>query len=249
MDKLSFLGLMVAMMAIFMSQYIEGANLHMLFNLPAFIIVLGGTIGAVILQTDSKTLSRAFSLLKWIFFPPIFSYKKASLLLARFSKAAHKSGLLEIDNMITRDTEPFVKNAMNTLLTGVKPEAIRNILEIELEAIEHRDLRASAVFNSMGGYSPTIGVLGAVLGLIQAMHHLHDQSELGMGIAAAFVATVYGVSFANLVFLPISNKLKTIILERSRYHDMIIEATVAIAEKENPQIIDQKLASFCYAQA
>lgn len=130
------------------------------------------------------------------------------------------------------------------LVDGAEPEAIRSILEVDLYTQESRDLQAAKMFESMGGYAPTIGIIGAVMGLIHVMGNLADPSQLGSGIAVAFVATIYGVSFANLLLLPIGNKLKTLVLQQSRYREMLLEGILSIAEGENPRAIEMKLQGF-----
>jgi len=130
------------------------------------------------------------------------------------------------------------------LADGVEPGNIRNILEADMFTQEERDVQAAKFYEAMGGYSPTIGIIGAVMGLIQVMGNLSDPSQLGSGIAVAFVATIYGVAFANLLLLPIANKLKAVVRVQSRYREMLIEGIMSIAEGENPRSIELKLKGF-----
>src|SRR5471030_1973813 len=181
MDVLSLIGIIMAFVAIIGGNYLEGGHLGALANGPAALIVIGGTIGAALLQ-------------------------------------------LPVD--------------------GAEPEAIRSILEVDFYTQESRDIEAAKVFESMGGYAPTIGIIGAVMGLIHVMGNLGDPSQLGSGIAVAFVATIYGVASANLVLLPVASKLKSIALRQSRYREMLLEGILSIAEGENPRSIELKLQGF-----
>jgi len=151
--------------------------------------------------------------------------------------------LLGLESVSETEPDPFTRKGLRLLVDGSEPEVIRSILETEIEAREHRDIQAAKVFEGMGGYAPTLGILGAVLGLIHVMENLSDPSRLGPGIAVAFVATIYGVGLANLVLLPAANKLKSIAYARSRLREMITEGIVAIAQGENPRNIELRLQS------
>ena len=143
-----------------------------------------------------------------------------------------------------QESDPFLHNALNLLVDGVEPVTLHRTLDNELCLERERLMRSARMYESMGGYSPTIGILGAVLGLIQAMQNIKDPEMLGAGIATAFVATIYGVGFANLIFIPIANKLKSVIIQRSLYQELIVEGVVAIANGENPRVIERKLAAY-----
>lgn len=151
-----------------------------------------------------------------------------------------------MEALAEEQSDPFMGKGLQLLVDGTEPERIRRMLEVEVDALEHRDLQAAKVFDGLGGYSPTIGIIGAVLGLIHVMNNLADPSKLGSGIAVAFVATVYGVGFANILFLPIGNKLKAIVQEQTQRREMLIEALVSIAEGENPRAIETKLRGFLH---
>lgn len=248
MDKLTVLGLIFAITAIFLGQVLDGGKLQVLFNMPALIIVLGGTMGAVMVQTPFRVFKSAFFLLPWIIFPP----KNQSLLLVEevvsWSRLARQNGLLSLEPKIKNLDNPIAKQGLELLLAGIEKETIRKVLETEVDNKEVYQRQAANVFESMGGYSPTIGIMGAVLGLIQVMRNLTDPSELGMGIAVAFVATIYGVGFANLLFLPIANKLKFCVYEQIREAEMLVEGVMALAEGDNPKRIEMKMMSFCQSQ-
>lgn len=244
MDFLTFIGLFTGFFAIILGQMFEGGDLHALINLPALFIVVGGTMGAVMVQTPLRTFQRAFVILPWIFMPPKLQFNEYRTLLIDLSKRARQLGLLSLEEHLEVETNPIVYKGLELLVIGVDKQTIRHVLEAEIERVEAQDLRAAHVFDSMGGYSPTIGILGAVLGLIQVMRSLAEPSALGLGIAVAFVATIYGVAFANLIFLPIASKLKSCISREFHFNEMIIEALVAMAGGESPGMLTLKLNNF-----
>jgi chemotaxis protein MotA len=157
---------------------------------------------------------------------------------------ARKEGLLGLESVADLERDDYARKGLQLLVDGAEPEAIRSILEVDLYNQEGRDIQAAKVFESMGGYAPTIGIIGAVMGLIHVMGNLADPSKLGSGIAVAFVATIYGVGFANLLLLPIASKIKAVALRQSRYREMLLEGILSIAEGENPRSIELKLQGF-----
>ena len=161
-----------------------------------------------------------------------------------WSNIARKEGLLGLEDIAENETNPFSQKGLQLLVDGSEPEVIRRVLEVELDAKEHINTQAAKVFENMGGYCPTIGIIGAVMGLIHVMQNLADPSKLGSGIAVAFVATIYGVGLANLIFLPVAGKLKAQIHAQSQLYEMIIEGIISIAEGENPRNIETKLRGF-----
>jgi len=244
MDKLSFAGLFVALIAVFLGFTIEGGAFSTLFELPAFLIVVGGTLGAVMLQSSTRQFFHAFSLLKWVFVTPIFNIEKGIENVVLWAEKARESGFLVLENIAIEEEDVYVQKGLNLLVDGEETENLRASLELDLDITREHNLRSAAIFESMGGYSPTIGILGAVLGLIQAMGHLDDPTKLGQGIATAFIATIYGVGFANIIYIPIANKIRAIIHNQNMYREMIIEGLVAIANVENPRAIENKLSAF-----
>jgi chemotaxis protein MotA len=161
-----------------------------------------------------------------------------------WSMRARKEGLLGLESSVDNELEPFAEKGLQLLVDGAEPEIIRNVLELDLMSKEKYDLSAAKIYDGMGGYSPTIGIIGAVMGLIHVMSNLADPSSLGSGIATAFVATIYGVAFANLFFFPIGSKLKAVVNSQSEYREMLIEGLVSISEGENPRSIELKLRGF-----
>ncbi len=244
MDYLSFIGVAVAFAAILGGNWLEGGHLEMLANGPALIIVLGGTIGAVLLQTPIQVFLRTMRMLGMVFLPPRRRLAETIDKLVEWSKIARKDGLLGLEVSVQGEVDLFVRKGMQLLVDGNEPDEIRHTLEVELDSREHFDLQASKVLEAMGGYSPTIGIIGAVMGLIHVMQNLGDPSKLGGGIATAFVATIYGVGLANLFLLPMANKLKAYVLQESHYRELIIEGLVAISEGENPRQIETRLQGF-----
>ncbi len=244
MDLLSIAGLILGISAILLGQYLEGGHLKTLVNGPAVLIVLGGTIGAVMLQSPQAVFLRAMRMLFWTVFTPRLDYEETIEKIIRWSNIARKEGLLGLEDLEEHEPDPFAQKALQLLIDGGEPEIIRGIMEVDIDTRESFDSSAASVFESMGGYSPTIGIIGAVLGLIQVMGNLSDPSLLGSGIAVAFVATIYGVGAANLLFLPVAKKLKSIVRGQSQYREMIVEGMTAIAEGENPRNIETKLLGY-----
>lgn len=244
MDGLSYLGLFISFGAIIGGQLIEGGDLHSILNLPALMIVLGGTVGAVMLQTPWAVFKRALKIISWAFHPPKLGFAERRTQLIQLTQKARQFGLLSLEDQLDNERNPLMRKGLELLMLGVDKLNMRNILEAEIEQEELKDLHAVHVYESMGGYSPTIGIIGAVLGLIQVMRHLAEPSQLGAGIAVAFVATIYGVGLANLIFLPIANKLKGVIAHRVEYDGMLVEGLVAMAGGESPAMLTIKLNNF-----
>ena len=244
MDLLSLLGLIVAFSAVIGGNAIEGGHLSSLINLPAAVIVIGGTLGAAMLQTPINTFMYSFRVLGWIIYPPDIAMGDNINKVISWSIAARKEGLLGLEMVSEDEKDSFARKGLQLLVDGGEPESIRSTLEVELLINEEKDLQAAKVFEAMGGYAPTIGIIGAVMGLIHVMGNLADPGMLGEGIATAFVATIYGVGMANLLFLPIFHKLKVVIKQQSTQREMMIEGLLAIADGENPRAIELRLESY-----
>jgi len=244
MDLLAIIGAAIAFSAIIGGNFLEGGQISALLNTPAGIIVIGGTIGAVVIQTPRARLGHAVSMLKWIVRPPMQRIGDGISKLLNWSTTARREGLLGLENMLERETDPFARKGLELLIDGGEPQVIRHVMENELSARMQRDLAAAQVFKSMGGYSPTIGIIGAVMGLIHVMGNLADPAQLGSGIATAFVATIYGIGLANLVFLPVADRLASLVERDATYRSMTIEGILAIAEGEHPRSIELRLRGF-----
>ncbi len=244
MDYLSLIGLLLSALAIFGGNMLEGGHISSLIQPSAFVIVFGGTFGAVLLQHPWTVVRSAMQMSVWVFKPPRLPFEVLIEKVLSWSRTARKAGLLGLESTAEREPDMFTRRALQLLVDGNNPEAIRHIMEVELHAQEALAMRSAKVFQAAGGYAPTVGILGAVLGLIHVMNNLAEPERLGAGIAVAFVATIYGVGSANLLFLPISFKLRAIIETRSRAQEMLLEGIVSIANGENPSLIDRKLRGF-----
>jgi len=244
MDLVSIIGILLAFGAILGGQYLEGGSIGSLLQLTAFIIVLGGTVGAIMLQSSPKIFFEGMRLAKWIIFPPKAVPQLLIEQVMNWSNIARKGGLLALESHLDDLEDAFTKKGLQMLVDGAEPEKIRTALEVEISTYEKHHFDASKVWQAAGGYAPTIGILGAVLGLIHVMENLSDPSKLGGGIAVAFVATVYGVGSANLFFLPMSGKLKYLIEQEVVMREMLIEGLVSIANGENPRVIESKLQGY-----
>ncbi|MFA7386304.1 MAG: flagellar motor protein [Thiohalobacteraceae bacterium] len=246
MDILSILGVIVALGAIVGGNILEGGHTDSLIQLTAFVIVGGGTLGAVMIQVPMHTFMRAMQIVGWVFKPPAQSPHEAIEKIVSWSNIARREGLLGLENIAEQEPDLFARKGLQLLVDGSEPEVIRGIMEVDMDGQEYRDVQAAKVFEGMGGYSPTIGIIGAVMGLIHVMNNLADPSMLGAGIAVAFVATIYGVGLANLFFLPIAAKLKGHITVQMRMREMMLEGVVSIAEGENPRNIETKLNGYLH---
>lgn len=244
MDKLSIAGIIIAIVAIYLGFSLDGGSISALFELPAFIIVVGGTLGAVMLQSSLPQFVHAASLLKWVIYPPKYDIDAGINDIVSWSEKARESGYLALEDIALDLEDNYTQKGLNLLVDGVELDNYRVSLELDLDIYREHNLRSANVFEAMGGYSPTIGILGAVLGLIHAMGHLSTPELLGQGIATAFIATIYGVGFANLLYLPIANKIRAIIHQQTMYREMICEGLVSIANGENPHAIENKLSAF-----
>lgn len=240
------MGVILGFAAIIGGNYLEGGSFAALVNLPAAVIVVGGTVGAAMLQTSWVGMRMALSRLKWVFSPPNPAFAKGIDKVVRWAVAARKEGLLGLETIAESEADFFARKGLQLLVDGSEPDTIRNVMEVESLVLEQRDVDAAKVYESMGGYAPTIGIIGAVMGLIQVMSNLSDPSKLGSGIAIAFVATIYGVGLANLLLLPIASKLRNMARAESRFRDLMIEGIISIAEGENPRAIELKLNGFLH---
>ncbi|MDX1810973.1 MAG: flagellar motor protein [Gammaproteobacteria bacterium] len=244
MDMLSLLGILVAVVALALGQTMDGGQFSSLFNIPALIIVLGGTLGAIMLQVSSETFKRSLQMINWVFVPPTFNFALNIKKIVRWSELARREGILGLESMINKEQDAFSQKALQLLVDGRDPATIRHILTADIDNHEFSDMRAAKVFEAMGGYTPTLGILGAVMGLIHVMENLSDPSNLGQGIATAFVATIYGVGLANLVFIPTSKKLQSYVEQHALEKEMLMEGMVLIAQGENPRNIASRLQSY-----
>lgn len=244
MDKLSLLGMVVGLSGIFVGQWLEGGHISMLFQSTAFMIVFGGTIGAVMVQTPAQIFITAIGMGRWVLFPPNLSKHAQIDQIVMWCTEARKGGLLSLEERIDTINDPYLQKGLQLLVDGNSEKKIRELMEVDNMLWEDRHWSAARVWEAAGGYSPTIGIIGAVLGLMHVMENLAEPSKVGGGIAVAFVATVYGVAFANLIYLPVAHKLKGILVQQMHIRDMVVDGLVGIANGENPRMVELKLESY-----
>jgi chemotaxis protein MotA len=244
MDKASVGGVILAIAGIMAGLLIEGGNLGQILQPTAALIVFGGTMGAVLVQYPLTTVGAAFRKLVHVFAAPRKENDKLISLLVDFANKARRQGVVSLDADLNTINDPFLRQAVTLAVDGTEPTDLRKIMHVNLEAISEHDDQLPAVFEAAGGFSPTIGILGAVLGLIQVMQHLDNIQEVGRGIAVAFVATIYGVGAANLFFLPFAGKMRMQLREDHQRREMMLEGVISILEGMNPRILQVKLAGF-----
>jgi chemotaxis protein MotA len=244
MDILSIIGIALALAAIVGGQWLEGGSPLSLLQFAAFVIVIGGTLGAVLLQTPLATFARGMRLARWIFRPPQPDNEAAIELIARWAELARREGLLALEKQVDVVTDSFTRGGLQMLVDGFASEKIGEALEIEIAYFEERLKSAARVWEAAGGYAPTVGILGAVLGLIHVMENLSNPNALGGGIAVAFVATIYGVGSANLLFLPIAGKLKALIDAQVLHRELVLDGLLGISRGEYPKLIQARLRGF-----
>jgi chemotaxis protein MotA len=249
MDTGSLIGIAVALAGIIGGQLLEGGYIGSLLQGAALLIVLGGTAGAVMVQSPARVFMRGVKMAKWVVLPPDFTPQRTIAEILRWSLSARKEGLLSLEQQASMTKDPFARKGLQLLVDGVNPEKLRDAMDVEIGTFEEYNLQAARVWEAAGGYSPTIGILGAVLGLIHVMENLSDPSRLGSGIAVAFVSTIYGVGLANLVLLPVANKLKGLISRQVLLREIMVDGLVSIANGENPRMIEYRLLGYIAEQA
>lgn len=247
MDTGSLIGTLLALAGILMGLLLEGGHIGQILQPTAAMIVFGGTAGAVMLQFPLETVLAAARRLFHVFFYRAETGKAAVRQLVGFANKARRNGIVSLDQDLDMIRDPFLKQAIMLAVDGTEPSELRRIMELQIDNQSEIEEKIPAVFESAGGFSPTIGIIGAVLGLIQVMQHLDHIDEVGRGIAVAFVATIYGVAAANLFFLPAAGKLRLRVREEQTLKEMILEGVVSILEGMNPRILEIKLNSFLAA--
>jgi chemotaxis protein MotA len=246
MDKGSVGGVILALAGIIAGLLIEGGNIGQILQPTAALIVFGGTMGAVLLQFPLPTVVAAFGSLAHIFAAPRKQNQQLINSLVAFANKARRNGVVSLDADLRTIQDPFLKQALMLAVDGTEPSDLRNIMRVSLDTTADSEERLPAVFESAGGFSPTIGIVGAVLGLIQVMQHLDNIQEVGRGIAVAFVATIYGVGAANLLFLPFAGKMRIRQQADQQRREMMLEGVVSILEGMNPRMLEIKLSGFIH---
>jgi len=215
-----------------------------LWNPAAFVIVFFGTLAALLVQNQGKVLKHALKMMSMVYKPPRHQPGDLISRIVGWSEISRRQGLLGLEPQIEAESDSFISKGLQLLVDGGEPEAIRSVLEVDLETREAVDLAGAKVYENAGIYSHTLGIIGAVMGLMAVMQNLADPSKLGHGIAAAFVATIYGVALANMFMLPMSARLKSLISKQSQMREILIEGLVSIAQGDNPRQIEARLQGY-----
>jgi chemotaxis protein MotA len=244
MDISTIIGLVLGFGAVIGGQVLEGGQLGAIMQPTAFIIIFGGTVGATLVSFPLNCVLQALKDVKKTFFPPQTNHESIIKDMIGYAAKARKNGLISLEQESQNIKDVFIKKGISLVVDGIDPQKLRETMETELSAFEEHSKISAEVFDAAGGYAPTIGIIGAVLGLIHVMENLSDSSKLGGGIAVAFVATIYGLITANLICLPMGSKLKHRLKEEVQIKQMIIEGLIAIQNGENPHFIEQRLRSY-----
>jgi chemotaxis protein MotA len=244
MDIATLIGLLMGFGAIFGGAALEGLHMKALVQPTAALIVLGGTFGAAFVSFPLPAIIKAFKDVKTAFLPPKVDHEAVVKDIINYATKARRNGLISLEQEAQSAKDPFIKKGISLVVDGIDPQKLRETLEADIMSYEDHTKHSVEFFEAAGGYAPTIGIIGAVLGLIHVMSNLSDTSKLGAGIAVAFVATIYGLMTANIICLPIASKLKIRMKEEVLRRIMILEGLIAIQNGENPHFIEQKLKAF-----
>jgi chemotaxis protein MotA len=240
-DLASLLGLLLALAGIFIGHTLDGGKFSSLLQPAAFAIVVVGTLGAVLLQTRRKSFIRGLRMLAWVFKTPPDRRQQLAREIHLWSLSARRDGLLSLEQYMAK-ADPFIQKGLRLVVDGIQPDKLKSLLDTEINNYEFRERQAARIWESAAGYAPTVGILGAVLGLIHVMENLSDPSRLGAGIAVAFVSTVYGVGLANLFFYPVGNKIKSIVAERVNQYEILGDVFHDIATGDYTRVIEERVA-------
>jgi chemotaxis protein MotA len=243
-DKASLIGIVLALGGILAGLLLEGGNLSQILQPTAAMIVFGGTLGAVMLQFPLPIILLAFRQLGSVFVNPQRNPQATIGQLAEFAQKARREGIVSLDAELPQIEDSFLKRSLMLAVDGTEPQELRKMMELELDNQAEYEEQVPQVFESAGGFAPTVGIIGAVLGLIQVMQHLDRIDEVGKGIAVAFVATIYGVGSANLLYLPIAGKMRIRIRDEQIMREMTLEGVASILEGMNPRMLETKLLGF-----
>lgn len=243
-DFASITGAVLAFGALFVAVILEGGDLKSLIHLPAAILVFGGTIGAGVMSFRANALLQIPALLKRIFTEQRRDVTEVIYLITRFADKARREGLLSLENDARAQSEPLFKQGIFLVIDGTDAETIREVLSTDLHYQEMRYRAEESIFTTLGGYAPTLGIIGTVMGLIHMLAQLNDPGKMGPLISGAFMATLYGVTSANLIFLPIAHKLRAIASEELLIQEVILEGVIAIQSGNSPRLVEERLKSF-----
>lgn len=244
MDIFAIVGVAVGLGFILAAQALEGGNMGQLLQVTAGMIVFGGTAGAVIASFPVPDLKNGLFMLKDVVFPPVVNFENLISEIVGFATKARKEGVIILEKEAKFASDPLLTMGLEAVSDGADPSLVQGMLENQITQLEEKVNKGSKVWESAGGYSPTLGIIGAVMGLIQVMQNLSDPSKLGAGIAVAFVATIYGLFAANLVLLPCATRIKFNYQKVFIAKEMMLEGVLAIQAGESPALIERKLQSF-----
>ncbi|MFC5524820.1 flagellar motor protein [Rhodanobacter ginsengisoli] len=244
MDLVSIIGTILGILVIIVGTVLKGSTVGALWNPAAFVIVFFGTFAALLVQNQGKVLKHALSMLSMIYRPPRHRPDDLIRRIVGWSEISRRQGLLGLESQIDSESDPFIIKGLQLLVDGSEPEVLRGVLEVDLDTRESVDLAGAKVYENAGIYSPTLGIIGAVMGLMAVMQNLADPSKLGHGIAAAFVATIYGVALANMFMLPMAARLKGLISRQTQMREIVIEGLASIAQGDNPRQIEARLQGY-----
>lgn len=244
MDIATIIGLLLGFGGIIGGAIEEGLSLKALIQPTAAIIVLGGTFGAAFISFPLPVVIKAFKDIKMAFLMPTEKHENIIKDMIGYAAKARRNGLISLEQEAQTIKDPFTKKGISLVVDGIDPQKLKEAMEIEIESYEEHEKGSAEFFEAAGGYAPTIGIIGAVMGLIVVMSNLSDTSKLGAGIAVAFVATIYGLLVANIMCLPVATKIKHRIKSELLRRQMVVEGLIAIQNGENPHFIEQKLKAF-----
>lgn len=244
MDWASIAGIVLALAGMLLGQILEGGHLGSILQPTAFLIVFCGTVGAVLIQSRLPTFIRSMRMMRSVFFIPINHRQKLTRDVLTWNMTARREGPLSLERYLRQTKDPFTAKGLRLVIDGIAAPRVRDILDADIAAFEIYQRAAVRVWDSAGGYSPTIGILGAVMGLIQVMENLSDPSKLGAGIAVAFVSTIYGVALANLVFLPVAHKLREHVASEVDEKEMLADVFFSIAAGESSRVIEERVVGY-----
>lgn len=237
----NWIGLIAGIGAILLGNFLEGGHISSLIQPTAALIVGGGTLGATMLASTMEEFVAALGILGKIFLGGTPNYEGLAKEIIALAASARKDGILSLENQVSKIKNPFLSKNLRSIIDGYDPNVLKSIMEDQMHHVEEEKNAVAKVYETAGGFSPTVGIIGAVMGLIHVMSNLSDSSKLGAGIAVAFVATVYGVGAANLVLIPLGNKLKKMVKQEIKEMEIIYLGLCGIQEGLNPRVIEDRL--------
>lgn len=241
MDIATIGGLLIAFGSLLIATLMEGGELTAFFNMPAFIIVIGGSLGAMVISYPLRQVAGMVRVMRRAFFAQEMDKPRLLNTIVEFARRARREGILALEEDAKQVDNAFLRKAVQLVVDGTPGELVREVLETEVQAMEERHKAGEGIFSTLGGFAPTLGILGTVMGLVHMLASLDEPGRMGEAIAAAFIATLYGVGSANVIFLPIGNKLKARSQEEIGAYDMMIEGILSLQAGDNPRVVSAKM--------